>query len=448
MTFFEETSDDQEYKHKILVYPNITFQSDLEKDSFIVVIGNIIKNLALARDDLFWTLILPKSVPSLQLDNTEQLFYGYPSYPNSMRCHFDFDEIMKLVQWKKNDYDIVYSHLPEHTLQLKNLFYNTTNCKPVFIGYTHWSEFPEITNYEQTLLDVNLLGLSEMVECGVNTIGQKNLILKNAKTNFNDKFVEKLDEIVQPHYLGWEIPQYDRKLIHKIKVIAFNHRPHEYKSYPWFLKMMDKLWETRTDFRVWVPLADKAERDYMYVGNNKTRHEYLNHLAGCWFGVSGKQKYAGWAISATDGMSVGVPYLFADADYYHELAGDAGTYFGDDEDFLIEANCLLDSEGDRQVMSTLSMDRFSENTWDKSIDQFNKLIDKAADNYDIIREPTESFMKMVEFIENKGSVSKQQLLEYMGWGVRINFTPYRNRLRQHPNIIFKKGRYEANSNSH
>jgi glycosyltransferase involved in cell wall biosynthesis len=441
MNFFEDTTDDKEFKYKILVYPNITFQQDLEKDSFVVVIGNIIKNLAKVRDDLFWTLILPECVPSLQLDNTEQLYYGYPSYPNSMRCHFDFDEMMRLIQWKKADYDIVYSHLPEHSLQLKNLFYNTTNCKPVFVGYTHWSEFPEITNYEQTLLDVNFLGLAEMIECGVNTQGQKNLILKNARTHFNDDFVNRLDKIVQPHYLGWEEPQFDQ-MNHKTKTIVFNHRPHEYKSYPWFLKMMDVLWEKRQDFRVWVPLAEKSERDYMYVGNNKTRHEYLSHLSGCRFGVCGKQKYAGWAVSATDGMSVGVPYLFADEDYYHELAGDAGTYFNTDSDFLIEANILLCGTDDRQSASEMGISRFKKNTWNQNIKRFDKMMNKAIDNFDVLKEDTESFTKMVDFIKKKGAVNKQELLDHMGWGVRINFTPYRNRLRNHKNIVFRKNRYE------
>ena len=202
MQFFEDTIDDSQYSYKILVYPNITYQSDLEKDSFVVVIGNIIKELSKIRDDIFGTLILPTHVESLNFDNTEQIFYGYPSYPNSMRCHFDFDKMIKLLDWKNTEWDIVYSHLPEHTLQFKNLLYNTTNCKPVFVGYTHWSEFPEITNYEQTLLDFNLLGLSEMIECGINTIGQKNLVLKNAKKNFNDDFVNKLDTIVKTSLFG------------------------------------------------------------------------------------------------------------------------------------------------------------------------------------------------------------------------------------------------------
>ena len=41
--FSIENDNDKEYKYKILVYPNITFQKDLEKDSYVVVLCNIIK---------------------------------------------------------------------------------------------------------------------------------------------------------------------------------------------------------------------------------------------------------------------------------------------------------------------------------------------------------------------------------------------------------------------
>ena len=92
----------------------------------------------------------------------------------------------------------MYSHLPEHTGNLKCLFENTTNIRPSFIGYTHWTEFTAITKYEMTMMDVNLLGILEMERCGINTQGQKNLIIKNAKTHFNNDVVNKLDEILKP----------------------------------------------------------------------------------------------------------------------------------------------------------------------------------------------------------------------------------------------------------
>ena len=44
LKFTESAYIDKTYDYKILVYPNITFQKDLEKDSYVVVLGNIIKS--------------------------------------------------------------------------------------------------------------------------------------------------------------------------------------------------------------------------------------------------------------------------------------------------------------------------------------------------------------------------------------------------------------------
>ena len=171
---------------------------------------------------------------------------------------------------------------------------------------------------------------------------QKDLVLKHAKKHFNQEVVDRLDKIVVPHYLGWEMPSYESTK-RSVKTIVFNHRPHEYKSYPWFIEQMDVLWKERQDFRVWVPLAETPDREYIDIGMNATRKEYFSNLSGCLFGVCGKQKYAGWSVSATDGMSVGVPYVFTDDDYYKELAGQAGMYFTTDESFLSSCKTLLDN---------------------------------------------------------------------------------------------------------
>ena len=65
-----------------------------------------------------------------------------------MRWIFLLEKYLKKIKWKYNDYDIVYSHLPEHTGNLNCLLRNTTNISPAMIGgYTHWTEFKRITNY-------------------------------------------------------------------------------------------------------------------------------------------------------------------------------------------------------------------------------------------------------------------------------------------------------------
>jgi glycosyltransferase involved in cell wall biosynthesis len=437
--FIDVKDNDKEYGYNILVYPNITYQKDLEKDSYVVVLGNIIRELNKIRDDIYWTIISPRQIDSLDFDNTEQIILPLPSYPNAMRTHFDFKTIIREIDWKKKHYDIVYTHLPEHALQLKNLLYNNTNINPLFIGYTHWTEFPEITNYEMTMMDVNYLGILEMERCGINTQGQKNLIIKNAKTHFNNDVVNKLDEILKPQYLGWEIPKYDKQSSDK-KIIVYNHRPHTYKNWPWVLKQMDKLWEQRQDFELWVPLADTTEREYM-TNDKYDRVGYFSKLSSCYVGICAKQKYGGWAISATDGMSVGVPYMFSDDDYYHELAGDAGIYYNEDA-FVDKLDNLLDIPDVRDEWSIKSLERFNQGKWETAINQFNNMLNETIDNLPTIGE-TDSYKRILDFIHKKKSVSKADILDYLNWGVRISFTSYRNRLRNEKTIKFTKDRYEV-----
>ena len=438
--FTDSKDTNKEYKYKVLVYPNITFQKDLEKDSYVVVLGNIIKEISKIRNDIHWTIFSPEHINSLDFENTHQLMLPLPTYPNAMRLHFDQKRIIKGIDFRHNDFDIVYSHLPEHTLQLKNVLLNETNIEPGFIGYTHWTEFPEITNYKETVMDINFLGLLAMEKCGINTQGQKNLILKNARTHFNDDVVSRLDEILEPQYLGWEIPKYEKQTTDK-KIIVFNHRPHAYKDYPWFLKQMDKLWEQRQDFEVWVPLAESVDRDY--ITNEKyDRVGYFSKLSSCYVGVCGKQKYAGWAVSATDGMSVGVPYLFLYEDYYRELAGDNGLYYhnGDFVDIMDE---LLDNRDMRNVWSKKALDRFEQGKWENAIHQFNNMFDGVIDNLPMLKNDTDTYKKVLDFIHKKKSVTKSEILNMLNWGVRISFSGYRNRLRNEPTIRFTKDRYEV-----
>jgi len=440
--FTDVEDNDKEYKYKILVYPNITFLKDLEKDSYVVVLGNIIRELNKIRDDLFFTIISPAHINSLDFDNTEQIIAPQISYPNSMRMAFPYKEVFAGLKWKENDYDIVYSHLPEHTGNLKNLLYNSTNISPAIIGYTHWTEFKEITNYEyQVGLAYNIVGLLQMSKCGINTQAQKDLVLKNAKEYFNDDVVSKLDKILEPQYLGWEIPKYEKQTTDK-KIIVYNHRPHTYKNYPWFLEQMDKLWQKRKDFEVWVPLAESREREY--ITNEKfDRVGYFSKLSSCLVGVCCRQKYEGWAVSATDGMSVGVPYLFSDDMSYRELADGAGIYYKDGDDLIDKVEELIDTPNLRNEWSDKALWRFKFSVWNEAIHQFNSMIDYAIDGLPMLKEDTDSYNKVVDFIHKKKSVTKKEILDYLGWGVRISFSPYRNRLRTESTIKFTKNRYEV-----
>jgi hypothetical protein len=162
--FFEPVWENQykEYKHKVLVWPNITYSDNLEKDSYVVVLANIIRSLNEVRDDIFWSIVTPRHVKSLQYENTEQLHYQFPTYPNSMRVHFDVDKVANILDLYNKDYDVIYSHLPEQTLQLSNYIFNNAGIKPKIVGYCHWYEVKENTGYAKNVFDMNVLGTLEM----------------------------------------------------------------------------------------------------------------------------------------------------------------------------------------------------------------------------------------------------------------------------------------------
>ena len=206
---------------------------------------------------------------------------------------------------------------------------------------------------------------------------------------------------------------------------------------------MDKLWEKRKDFEVWVPLADKIEREYM-TNDKYDRFGYFSKLSSCRLGVCAKQKYSGWAVSATDGMSVGVPYVFSDDDYYHELAGDDGIYYYDVDDALIDTvEELLDSDSLRERYSQKALNRFEKGKWKTAIKQFDDMFDEAIDKLTMLKNDTDTYKKVLDFIHKKKSVTKADILNMLNWGVRISFSGYRNRLRNEPTIRFTKDRYEV-----
>ena len=104
-----QTEQRQAKTTRILVYPNITFAKDLEKDSYIQVIKKQITLLNEIRDDLWFYLILPKEVPSLVFDNVTQLIVYLPTHSPTMRAHFDTEAIKKVLPRADS-----YTHLRAH----------------------------------------------------------------------------------------------------------------------------------------------------------------------------------------------------------------------------------------------------------------------------------------------------------------------------------------------
>ena len=431
--------NNKEYPYKILVYPNETFQKDLEKDSYVVVLKNVIKELNKVRNDIYWTILTSKHVESLQFENTEQLEIKIPSYPNKMRTHFDADEILKVIDWRNKDYDIIYSHLPEQTLALSNLFKNSTNLDLPIIGYSHWFEVKENSNYSPTMLEQNLLGISEMEECGVNSIWLKDFVLDKSKAVLSNSKQRDLEKIIQPHYLGIDDVSPDHE--YEPKTILFNHRDNDYTGYSWFVEQMDKLYDKRQDFKVFTTLTT-LDRPYAERVKLSSREEYLNFVRKMHMGVGCFKTYSAWSISTTDGLSQGVPYVLPNKLCYPEMVGKKYPLLYDEIAFLSTIEYMLDNPQARDEANKYLKPLLPDFKWSgrvlKWFDNWTKL-----DNLKTISK-TESYDKIVKFIRRRKSVTKKEIIEHMGgWGLRIKWTPYRNRLRNEKDIRLTKNRYEV-----
>jgi len=420
---------------RVLWYPNITFQKDIEKDSYIQVVKNQIKLLNEIRDDLWHYMILPFEVPSLQFDNVTQWYMDFETYPQTMRSHFRVDVIRRMLN-NSLDFDIVMSHLPEHTHQLVNTLYNVTHHMPPVMGYSHWFDLKDVVAWPKDSFLQNMTGLLEYDRCYINTQAQKDLVLEQASETFNTKTITDLDRILTVQHLGVnkkDVVDDIDVTKHNEKTIVFNHRPDTYKHFKEFIAMCDRLWEMRQDFKVWIPLLDKPNRDYV-VTTKGDKEWYYKELQKCYVGFSPKQKYGGWSVATTDGMMNGVPYIMYDAGYYEELY-QQGDFFSDDHDALMLLNTYLDDPQYRNEEASKALDWINNKLIykDKIIgmnEYMNDLLSKQK-----VMGDSEKFKEIVEFIKTNKEVRKIDLMDWLCWGRGIKWTPYRRALMNHPNIF-------------
>lgn len=452
---------DKEIKHqktvRILVYPNITFQKDLEKDSYIQVIKNQIRLLNELRDDLWFYLILNKNISSLEFDNVTQMYIDLPPYPPTMRSHFDVIKLQKML-YHKLDFDLVMTHLPEHTHALKNVLYNVTHHIPPFFGYCHWFDVRDVVAWPKDSFLQNITGLLEYDRCYLNTQHQKDLVLNQAKETFNEKIVSKLNDILTVQHLGVN----EKDIVNEInetpeKIIVFNHRPDTYKHFKEFIKVIDKLWKTRKDFKVWIPLLEKLDeddnidtsdknikslqkgrwflpnRDYIMTTKGDKKW-YYKELQKCYVGFSPKQTYGGWSVATTDGMMNGVPYIMYNDTYYHEL-NPKGDFFENDDIALTLLNNYLDNPQYRNKQAKQAVDCIRKTLiYKDKIKDMNVYMNHLLFHQRAVGD-TDKLKEIIQYIKSRGEVTKTELINWLDWGRGIKWTPYRRALMNHPNIF-------------
>ena len=346
---------------KILVIPNITNSSNIERDSFVDVIYNHIRGLE-QYGDYFWHILIPTNnvTKKLNLPNVKQHQIDIPGDMMNQRS-FPSDKLISFL--KDIDYDIIYSHLPDW-VQVGR--YKKSINTPI-IGYCHWWEMKSANGVDRRTgkpkwlwLPIEILGVSQMNVCYLNTQDQKNRVLDEARETFNDTFVAKLDDTLKVWHLGVPVD----KIIStpsniKRNIIVFNHRAAGYKGYSKFIELMKEYRTRRTDFVVWVPQLNGTPAETWIDNSKSPKHEYYQRLQECKVGVQMRQTNYGWSVSATDCLMNGTPMIYQDSLCYREIEPD-GLFFKKRSEFFEILDRMLDDETFRKERELASLTRASE----------------------------------------------------------------------------------------
>ena len=280
----------------------------------------------------------------------------------------------------------------------------------------------------------NITGLLEYERCYLNTQHQKNLVLAQASETFNNKTIERLDNILTVQYLGVK----RENIVSEInetpeKIIVFNHRPDTYKNFKGFMKVCDELWKIRQDFKVWIPLLDKPNRDYV-ITDKGNKDWYYKELQKCYVGFSPRQTYGGWSVSTTDGMMNGVPFIMYNDTYYHELNSN-GDFFDNDHDAVMLLNTYLDDPRYRNEEADKALD------WIRNKLIYSDEIVKMSNYMDelLLKQKTmgdsDKLKEIIGWIKDRKRITKTEIMTNLNWGRGIKWTPYRRALMNHPNIF-------------
>ena len=458
--FFEDTkelSSVNKNTYQILCVPNITSQNNLDKDSYVLVMHNVIKELNKIRDDLFFHLPITKFCKQLDFGNTKQYIFKMPSFPNSMRAHYDFYQWNEVLNAKIIEMDIIWSHLPEQTTNIKNHCHNTYSQDIPVIGYSHWIENSEFApNWKTTFYHNNITGMLQMNKCGLNTQTQIDALLEEATEYYSQKTIDKLRNIMTPLYLGIETNKINEfPSFETDKVIVFNHRTKEYRGWKRFIKIIQELRKQRQDFKVFCSMIDPSgiqilkktfdDISFFDFDGPDNRDEYIRKLENCRFGFHGGSR---WAMSSQDGLCKGVPYVFEIGNETGELFGHKmETGFKTTDEAVELFNRMLDDNDWRNKQSQLAINHCGDvHSWGNRIIPFNKMIDDAIDKQtsDMIQSGDKK-NDIVDFIKTKRMVDTKTMSDYLGWGKQIGFRRYRNYLRSidgiYTTVINKKEYY-------
>ena len=434
---------------RIFLYKQSDEIRKLNADSGMILFKNFIY-YSNKTEDYYYNLHIPldhkgnKKIPfpELKKDNINITYHKSPG--SWYRYHFDANAIKEQYNTFKNDFDLIFTNDIEAVPFLHQLFNVSWHFDIPIFAYWDWVEVPP-SGGNINFLPLQLTGVLMSKKTGVNSLWQKNLILKYAEQFFNEDTIKILDQKIQPLYIGMELDEINKYMLkdkpksNKFRIL-WNHRINPQTGFFEFLKQMDKLWKENKNFEVLLTnpikkntLSDKnpTQRPYIKEMRGLDRKQYFELIQSCDVGIGCFQKYSAWSMSITDVVACEVPVIVPKDFAFEEMLGsDYPLLYSNWNEFNLFLKRLMNKETD--VVDELKQLK-KKHDWNNRIKDWISFLDFNEKTID-----TKTAKHILEFVNKKGRTTKKRILKELNWSKKITWTAYRNYLLK--NGIFEEGK--------
>ena len=426
---------------RLLLVPNhslIVFGGSIEQNSYSLFLENFLDLMNNQRQDVFWYILIPKLISNekklysnikKKLNSNNSLFISLdiPKYPQN-QIHFNVNELRQKLKWRDYPIDIIFCHQLEITKHLKLFFKNDTNLDPPIVGYSHLMELPKLD--WKGIFEYNIIGITEMVTCFINTNFQKQLIIEEARKIFSSSIcgvlkekLEVLPKLVVPSDIR------PSKTGNYQKIIYWGDIAGRTKSFIEFRSSIEELRRKRTDFKVWIPLLKSnhqlLKHDWIVNNDRINKRIFFKYLRSCCVGVSPKNQFNDWDKTILQGIKSGVPFIIHDSVTSKNLYEES-TFYKSNKDLIALLNKYLDDIQFRNLIVEKSIgELINKHNFLKKVKVINRLINKAINGVKSVHNA--KTREIIKLIQKHKVISHKDLLSprYLNWDMNVNFSGYR-----------------------
>lgn len=426
---------------RLLLVPNhslIVFGGSIEQNSYSLFLENFLELMNNQRQDVFWYILIPKLISNekklysnikKKLNSNNSLFISLdiPKYPQN-QIHFNVNELRQKLKWRDYPIDIIFCHQLEITKHLKLFFKNDTNLDPPIVGYSHLMELPKLD--WKGIFEYNIIGITEMVTCFINTNFQKQLIIEEARKIFSSSIcgvlkekLEVLPKLVVPSDIR------PSKTGNYQKIIYWGDIAGRTKSFIEFRSSIEELRRKRTDFKVWIPLLKSnhqlLKHDWIINNDRINKRIFFKYLRSCCVGVSPKNQFNDWDKTILQGIKSGVPFIIHDSVTSKNLYEES-TFYKSNKDLIALLNKYLDDIQFRNLIVEKSIgELINKHNFLKKVKVINRLINKAINGVKSVHNA--KTREIIKLIQKHKVISHKDLLSprYLNWDMNVNFSGYR-----------------------